>query len=132
MNRRYNLLEKDSYYYYRMGEESFNKNEIEHAIQYYLESVKLRKHYKTYERLYECCNCINQKDIANYFIRLAYEENNSNDKVSFLYSKYLVEQNKLNEAKQILLEIMERNPSYKQAKMEYEKLINKVNYFIIK
>lgn len=114
-------MEKDSYYYYQLGLECLDKKEIENAIKYFLVSLKIGKHYKTYERLYECCKSINQNDIANYFLRLAYEENSKSDKVSFLYAKYLIEENELEEARKILLDILKRNPSYKKAKIEYEK-----------
>ena len=73
-------MEKDSYYYYILGNEYLEKKEIENAIKYFLISLKIDKHYKTYERLYECCKCINQNDIANYFIRLAYKENSKREK----------------------------------------------------
>lgn len=116
------IVEKDSYYYYRMGEECLNKKEIENAMEYFFISLKIKKHYKTYEKLYECCREINQNSIANYFIKLAYEENTKNDKVSLLYSRILIEENELKEAKEILLDILKRNPSYKQAKTEYDKI----------
>ena len=47
-------MEKDSYYYYILGNEYLEKKEIENAIKYFLISLKIDKHYKTYERLYEC------------------------------------------------------------------------------
>ena len=115
-------MEKDSYYYYILGNEYLEKKEIENAIKYFLISLKIDKHYKTYERLYECCKCINQNDIANYFIRLAYKENSKSDKTSLLYAKYLIEENELKEARKVLSDILKRNPSYKKAKIEYEKI----------
>lgn len=115
-------MEKDSYYYFRIGEECLNKKEIDNAMKNFFLSLKIKKHYKTYEKLYECCKEINQNDIANYFIILAYEENSKNDRVSLLYSKYLVEENEIEKAKEILLEILKRNPSYKLARIEYDNM----------
>ena len=34
-------MKQDSYYYYKMGEESLQKNEIDMATKYYLKSVRL-------------------------------------------------------------------------------------------
>ncbi len=53
------------------------KKEVGNAIKYFLVSLKIDKHYKIYERLYECCKGMNQNDIANYFLRLSYEERGS-------------------------------------------------------
>lgn len=115
-------MDKDSYYYYGLGEESLQNNEINMAIKYYLKSVRLNKHFKTFERLYECYCKLEQLDLAYFFLQLAYEENTNNDKVAFLYSLCMIEENRKNEAKDILLSIIERNPNYKKAKIEYEKI----------
>lgn len=117
------MCRKDSYYYYRLGENYLIKKEYQNAIKNFLISLKLQVHYKTYEKLYECCNDINQIDLAGYFIRLAYEANSKNDKVSFIYATVLIEEHDLDLAKKILLEILKRNPSYKKAKILYEKYL---------
>ncbi len=117
-------MSKDSYYFYVLGEESLENNEINIAIKYYLKSVRIKKHFKTFERLYECYCKLEQLDLAYYFLQLAYEENTNNDKVAFLYSLCMIEENRKNEAKDILLSIINRNPDYKKAKIEYEKICN--------
>ena len=114
--------EKDSYYYYRLGDEYLSKKEYQNAIKYLIISLKIAIHYKTYEKLYECYNGINQKDMARQFLTLAYNTNPKSDKVSFIYAKALIKENELDKAKEILLEILKRNPSYKQVKILHEKL----------
>lgn len=115
-------MDKDSYYYYELGEESLQNDEINMAVKYYLKSVRIKRHFKTFERLYDCYCKLEQYDLAYYFLQSAYEENPNNDKVAFLHSLCLIEENKENEAKDILLSIIERNPDYKKAKIEYEKI----------
>lgn len=112
----------ESYDYYIWGVDYLNKKEYNNAIECFLLSLGKGSHYKTYERLYECYNGINQKDRARYYLALAYKENSKSDKVSFEYAKVLVDENELSKAKEILLEILKRNPSYKQAKIFYEKI----------
>ncbi len=115
-------MKKDGYYYYCKGEESRENNQIETAIQYYLKSVLLEKHFKTYARLYECYFLLNQFDLANYFLTLAYQGNPNNDKVAFQYAMYLIQEKETAIAKKILADIIKRNPTYKHAKLEFQKL----------
>ena len=82
----------------------------------------LERHFKTFERLYECYCKLDQLDLAHFFLELAYEENTNNDKVAFLYSLCMIEENRKDKAKEILLNIIKRNPDYKKAKLEYEKI----------
>ncbi len=114
--------EKDNYYYYRLGDEYLSKKEYQNAIKYLIISLKIQIHCKTYEKLYECYNGINQKDMARQFLTLAYNTNPKSDKVSFIYAKALIKENELDKAEGILLETLKRNPSYKQAKILYEKV----------
>ena len=115
-------MKKDGYYYYCKGEESRENNQIETAIQYYLKSVLLEKHFKTYARLYECYFMLNQFDLANYFLTLAYQGNPNNDKVAFQYAMYLIQEKETAMANKILADIIKRNPTYKHAKLEFQKL----------
>lgn len=115
-------MDQDSYYYYAMGEESVQKDEIDTAVKYYLKAVRINRHFKTYERLYECYSKLDQLDLANYFLELAYEENKNNDQVAFLYSLSLIQEDQRDRAGEILRSIIKRNPDYKKAKTEYEKI----------
>lgn len=114
--------EMESYDYYILGVDYLTKKEYHNAIKCFLVSLKTGTHYKTYERLYECYNGLNQKDRASYYLALAYKTNSKSDKVSFEYAKILVDENELRKAKELLLEILKRNSSYKQAKILYEKI----------
>lgn len=115
-------MDQDSFFYYTMGEESVQKGEIDTAVKYYLKSVRRNRHFKTFERLYECYSKLDQLDLANYFLELAYEENKNNDQVAFLYSLSLIQENQREKAGEILSSIIQRNPDYKRAKTEYEKI----------
>jgi len=117
-------MEKDARYYYGVGFEYLHEKEIKSAIKYFLKSLDLDCHFKTYHRLYECYNYLEEYDLANYFIKMAYESNINNDKVAFDYSMSLVNKNEINKAKEILASIFNRNSSYKKAKEEYIKICN--------
>mgnify|MGYP001053758009 CR=1 FL=1 len=116
-------MEHDSYYYYQLGEESVRKQEIDAAVRYYLKSVRLSRHFKTYERLYECYCRQGEQELADYFLELAYEENQNNDQVACLYAQCLLREKQEGRAKEILLRIIRRNPDYKKARTVYEELL---------
>ena len=115
-------MEKDSYYYYCMGEGHREENEIETAIQYYLKSALMEEHFKTYARLYECYFALHQLDLANYFLTLSYHKNPANEKVAFQYAMHLMQENETVQAKKILAGILKQNPAYNHAKLEFHKL----------
>lgn len=121
-------MEKDSYYYYCMGEESREKNQMETAIQYYLKSALLETHFKTYARLYECYFELDQLDLANYFLASAYQKNPNNEKVAFQYAMHLIQEKETAQAKKILAGILKKNPTYKHAKLEFHKLETQQKY----
>lgn len=116
------IMEKDAYYYYQAAEELYKNGQIEEAAKVFLKSLDMDYHFKTYEKLYWCYHSLQQYDLANYFIKRAYEENSQNDKVAFLYAKVLMEKNEFSIAREILSSIIVRNPSYKKAQQEYQKL----------
>ncbi|MDE7479118.1 MAG: tetratricopeptide repeat protein [Lachnospiraceae bacterium] len=116
-------VEEDAYYYYCEANEHYNNGQIEEAIQLFLKSLNMDYHFKTYEKLYWCYHSLHQYDLANYFIKRAYEENNNNDKVAYLYAKVLIDKKELDKAREILLSIIKRNPSYKKAEQEYLKIL---------
>lgn len=115
-------MEKDAYYYYIKANEHFDSGEIEEAIPLFLKSLEMDYHFKTYEKLYWCYHSLQQYDLANYFLKRAYGENNRNDKVAYLYAQVLIEKKQFDNAREILLSIMERNPGYKKAEQAYLKL----------
>lgn len=111
-------MEKDAYYYYIAANEYYNNDQIEEAIHYFLKSLDLNYHFKTYEQLYWCYSSLQQHDLANYFIKRAYEENDRNDKVAYLYAKVLI--NKNNYIVPVKYSaILKRNPGYKKAEQIY-------------
>lgn len=118
-------METDAYYYYRQADEFLKQGQMEEAIKFFLLSLESEYHFKTYEKLYECYQNLGQYDLANYFIKRAYEENPQNDKTAFLYSKVLIEKKEIKKAKGLLLSILKRNSSYKKAQKEYLKLCEK-------
>lgn len=98
-------MKMDSYDYYILGQEYLDRKEYLKAIKYFLISLKIKEHYKTYKNLYECYNCINCKELANCFIKLAYETHPKSDQVALIYVEVLKEEKELEKAKEICLEI---------------------------
>lgn len=121
-------MEEDSYYYYRLGDSSYENGKIEEAIEFFFKSLDLAYHFKTYEKLYHCYSFLQQTSLAHYFIKRAWEENHNNDKTAYLYAKSLIEKNDITKAKKTLLDILARNPNYKKTKDEYQKLLPMKRY----
>ena len=67
-------MEKDAYYYYMVANEQFKNGQIEEAIKIFFEIARNGISFKTYEKLYWCYSSLQQYDLANYFIKRAYEE----------------------------------------------------------
>lgn len=66
---------KEDCYFYNKGNEEFEAGNINDAIKSYLKSLEFSTHFKTYEKLYQCYKDLGEDDLANYFIRIAYESN---------------------------------------------------------
>lgn len=115
-------MQEDSYYYYIKGDESLKKGEIDVAILCFKKSLNSSKHFKTYFKLYECYTIIEQFDTANSYLELAYFLNKKNDKTALEYAKFLIDRGCISEAKNILMDIIKRNPSYKKAYEVYYNL----------
>lgn len=106
----------DGYFLYCSGNKELESGNIKEAISNFLKSLEYSAHFKTYEKLYECYTKLEEHELAKYFIRIAYECNTKNDKVSYLYSEVLINNGCIHKAKQILSDILLRNPDYKKAR----------------
>lgn len=65
----------DSRFYYGLGRESYEKSKYEEAIGFFIQSVKLREHFKTYELLYRCHHDLGNDTDARKYIKRAYSLN---------------------------------------------------------
>lgn len=85
-----NVMEKDGYFYYQLGIKSLQDEDVVQALNHFLFSAAIERHFKTYEKLYECCCMLDYKEEADTFIKLAYNENRKNDKVAFCMQRHLL------------------------------------------
>ena len=104
----------NAYENYLAGNDCLKRSDYLSAIYYFTTSNLLEPHYKTYEKLFLCYYSVNQIEEAFECISCAYELNHKNDKTALKYAKLLVEyKHDYVLAKKILLNILQRNPSYK-------------------
>lgn len=113
---------QDAYYYGSLGWEALADHKPNAAIEFFLISNAMHKHFKTYERLYECYQRLGDGDAAYRNIQLAYAKNNHNDKTAYLYAVELANRNQTDQAKAVLQAILSRNHDYKKARTAIEKL----------
>ena len=113
---------EDSYYYYGLGLESYKSGNIQEALISFLMSVTLSPHFKTYEQLHYVLGNLGYKEESEFMIQKAYELNSSNDKVSLLYAKCLIERGCKVKAKEILINLLDRNKTYLPARKILEEL----------
>lgn len=118
---------KDSYHYYCTGLTDFEKGEFECALENFLKSSELDPHFKTYERISHVLRKLNRFEEADYFMEEAYLLNPKNDKTATGYSELLLRRGETGPAKDILNEIICRNPSYGPARRLIAEIANKDN-----
>lgn len=106
------MEQKDSYHYYCMGLEYFEKGEFEAALENFLRSSELDSHFKTYERTSRVLRKLGRFEEADRFLEQAYLLNPKNDKTGTEYARVLLRRGEISPAKEVLKEILCRNPSY--------------------
>lgn len=119
-------MELDSRYYYGLGVEELERNNIDKALEYFHKSLELEPHFKTFEKIYQCYTKINFQKEAGEYIEKAFYMNSRNDKIAIEYIKFLISQGRVQLAEQLLNDIIERNHSYGPAN-KLLKLISKEN-----
>ncbi|MBQ8780572.1 MAG: hypothetical protein IJZ72_02700 [Oscillospiraceae bacterium] len=113
----------NAYENYLAGNECLKKSDYISAIGYLITSNSLEPHFKTYEKLFLCYRAVGQIERAFDCISCSYELNRNNDKIALEYAEMLAEyKHNYAFAKEILLNVLQRNPLYKPA----EKLINTI------
>lgn len=115
-------MDKDSRYYYGLGLEAFEREEIKDAIMFFRKSLELSPHFKTYERMYHCLEKIGKLDEAKEYIEKAFNSNPHNDKVAVEYITVLVREGNTVLSTEILNNVLTRNPNYGPALRLYEKI----------
>jgi len=109
------MLHNNAIELYLEGTQEFKDGNYELALQFFDESLLLVKHGKTYQCKADTLEKLGYKDEAFKFIRLAYGESPTNDLIAKKFAEYLIYNNNINDAKEILNKILLRNPSYMPA-----------------
>jgi len=104
------------YDHYNIGMELLESGKFTEAMQSFKASLSLQSHFKTYERLYDCCKQLGYNEEAFQYIGFAFANNGANDKVAYAYASELSERGRSKEAAEILSGVLSRNPSYKKAR----------------
>lgn len=112
----YDFISQIDLYLYNEGMYELNKKNVESAIQYFEESNYYSPNAKTYERLYQCYNQINEFEKAYECINRAYVIRSNNDKIAYEYAQALIMHHQYDKARKILMKILRRNSTYKSAK----------------
>lgn len=101
---------------YYAGKEKLDNAYYADAIELFMTSVELERHFKPYECLYRCYAALNEPEKALESISAAYRLNSRNDKVALEYAKALAAyKNDIAAARSELAVILERNKTYKPA-----------------
>jgi|GEM_PF-1528707 len=106
------MEQKDSYHYYCTGLGYFERGEFESALENFLRSSELEAHFKTSERIAHTLRKLGRPKEADYFLEQAYRLNPKNDKIGTEYAGLMLRRGQTSPAKEILKEIICRNPSY--------------------
>ena len=114
----------ESYDYYCLGTESFDKSDYKSAIEFFEKSNRISEHYKTYEKMFLCFKKTGEHSMAYECLKKSYQLNQKSDKISVMYAEELAERKDFETARKILSKTLKRNPAYKPA----EKLLDKISY----
>jgi len=106
------MEQKDSYHYYCIGLEQFEKGEFEAALENFFKSSEIEPHFKTYERTAHVLRKLRRFEEADRFLEQAYRLNPKNDKIGTEYAGLLFRRGDFFSVKEVLDEILSRNPSY--------------------
>ncbi|QDT66002.1 tetratricopeptide repeat protein [Calycomorphotria hydatis] len=105
------------YELYVEGASLFRSKQYEKAIPVLCESIAIDPHFKSYQILYKCYSELGRTSIAFECCKRAWQEAPNNDQAATDYASLLILSNQHDEAKQILRSVVNRNPSYKRAKL---------------
>lgn len=112
------------YELYLEGCELLECGKYREAAARFMQSLGEMPHFKTFECLSECYSAMNASEKAFEYAEAAYRLNPHNGMTAFRYAELLVEyKNDILKAKNILTELLARNPSYKAAR----ELLDKIN-----
>ena len=102
-------------YYYKGVSHQENGN-LDDALECFYKSLELDEHFKTYHRVFQVLKVQEKQNESFIALKKAFQLNMRNDKVASDYAEMLIARNRCKEANNILLSILERNPTFQHAK----------------
>jgi tetratricopeptide (TPR) repeat protein len=108
---------------YNEGICAFKNEDYLNALKLFKESLKIFEHGKTLQRISDTFEKLNDFEGAFTSIQNAYFLSPTNDIIGLKYANYLIKRNETENAKCILNNIIERNPSYLPAKKMLESIL---------
>ncbi|MEH7299927.1 tetratricopeptide repeat protein [Neobacillus drentensis] len=113
---------EESYHLYDEGMVRFENGDYPSSLNCFLKSCELNEHFKTYSRIGECLTKLGKQNESVTYMKKAFELNPNNDKVSLQYSEALIMSGNIIRAREILIRLIDRNSSYKPAKIVLDKI----------
>ncbi|MBT2636632.1 tetratricopeptide repeat protein [Bacillus sp. ISL-39] len=107
---------------YEQGLEHFRAGSFQLSLDCFLKSNQLDEHSRTYARIYECLTMLGKTIEAKPYIKIAYEMNPNHDKVIMQYVDTLLQEDKVEVAKELLNKLLLRNKTYNPARRLLEKI----------
>jgi tetratricopeptide (TPR) repeat protein len=116
------LENKDSYYYYSIGVEEFEKGNFDIALENLSISINIEPHFKTYQKQAAILEKLGRNTEAFEVLEAAYFLNPTNNFVAFQYAEKLFDKGKFDKCSAILNDIIDNNSTYNPAIKLLEKL----------
>lgn len=105
-------MEEDGRYYYGLGIEALERGDVERSLEYFEQSARIEPHFKTYERISQCYKKLNKIVQAREYIEKAFDLNQNNDKIAVEYAEFLLNEDQIESAENLINDILKRNSSY--------------------
>lgn len=106
---------EDALEYYYKGLSHQENGNFDDALKCFYKSLEIDEHFKTYHRVYQILKVQEKQNESFTALKKAFQLNMRNDKVASDYAEMLIALNRYKEANEILLSILERNPTYRYA-----------------
>src|SRR5262245_34415687 len=106
----------EGYTDYQLAASKFAEREYDAALALLNQSLAQGDHYKTRHLLCHVLHALGRNTEAIQHLKAAYSMNSKNDRVACDYASELCRSGEMNRAREVLAEILARNPSYSPAR----------------
>lgn len=101
---------------YLKGMQAYDEERYELALRHFRESSRIDKHFKTWQRIAQALEKLGRAREAEEYYERAHQANPANSQVSVDYARVLLANQRIDEAVELLEDVLRTNTTYGPAK----------------